>query len=152
MHVSRKAIAKYGLTPGCPGCREIIRRGHKPGRLGFNHNEICKMRIFQEMTKDPQYKTLVDKHGDMKQSGELDVVTEEMQRQQVKWLKQAITKIEQSINVMENNLGGLLNNVTMKEVMKELDVAEVYSPPRVVEMARKLGFKAGLEFGYYYHG
>lgn len=95
------------------------------------------------MTTDPQYRTLVDKHGSMKQSGEIDVVTEEVQQQHVKWLKQAITKIEQSIHTMKENLGNMINNVMMKNMINELDVAEVYSPPRVVEMARRMGIRAG---------
>ena len=40
-------------------------------------------------------------------------------------------------------MGGLLNSVMMAELKKTMDVAEVYSPPRGVEMARKPGFRAG---------
>ena len=63
LHVSRKAIAKFGTTHGCPGCDAIIRRGHIAGRLGYNHSNTCRQRIFNEMTRDPEYKSLVDKHG-----------------------------------------------------------------------------------------
>ena len=63
LHISRKAIGKYGTTLGCPACREIESRGHKQGRLGYHHSETCRKRVFNEMMKDPQYRVLVDKHG-----------------------------------------------------------------------------------------
>ena len=36
-----------------------------------------------------------------------------------------------------------MNNVMAKTMMKEMDVAEVYSPSRVVTMAKKMGLRAG---------
>ena len=33
LHISRKAITKYGVTTGCPGCNEIMRRGNRPGQI-----------------------------------------------------------------------------------------------------------------------
>ena len=74
LHVFRKAVNKYGMTNGCPACRDIERRGHTPGRLGYNHNQICRQRIFNEMTKDPEYRNLVDKHDGMKASASVDVI------------------------------------------------------------------------------
>ena len=38
--------------------------------------------------------------------------------------------------------------LTMKEmIVKEMDVAEVYGPPRIVEMAHKMGLRAGWGLG-----
>ena len=52
LHISRKAVNRYGLTKGYPACRGIDRRGHALGRLGYNHNQTCRQRIFNEMVKD----------------------------------------------------------------------------------------------------
>ena len=54
LHISKKAIAKYGVAPGCSACREIERRGHTAGRLGYNHNQTCRRRVFNEMSKEPR--------------------------------------------------------------------------------------------------
>ena len=70
LHISRKAVSRYGTTPGCPACTEIERRGHASGRLGYNHKETCRQRNLREMTKDPEYKSLVDKHGNRKSNGD----------------------------------------------------------------------------------
>ena len=54
LHISKKAVNRYGTPPGCPACNEIERRGHTAGRIGYNHNETCRRRIFNEMTKEIQ--------------------------------------------------------------------------------------------------
>ena len=40
-HISRTAIAKYGVTTGCPGCNELARRGSPPGKLNYRHSNEC---------------------------------------------------------------------------------------------------------------
>ena len=76
LHISQKAVVKYGTTPGCPACKQMERRGYAPGRLGYNHNETCRQRIFTKMATDPEYRTLVDKHGKMKVSAVSAMVNE----------------------------------------------------------------------------
>ena len=143
LHISKKVVGKYGATRGCPACREIQRRGQEAGRLGYNHSSACRQRIFNEMTRDPEYKPLVDKHGNMKTSDDKDLVALEQQIGQAKWAKRAINVIEQRMMAEGDNLGSMLNSVMMKMLGKEMDVAEVYSPPRVTAMAQKMGLRAG---------
>ena len=78
-HISQKAVNRYGTTFGCPACRELERRGHTSGRFGYNHNGTCRQRISEEMTKDPEHRSLVDKHGNMRSSEYGDVATVEKQ-------------------------------------------------------------------------
>ena len=73
LHVSRKAINKYGNTEGCPACNVINRRGHLGGRAGYNHNEICRQRVLQAMREDPEYRRLVYKHEPHQQAGEIGI-------------------------------------------------------------------------------
>ena len=75
LHISRKAVNKYGPTKGCPACREIEKRRAMLGRLGYNRNQKRRQRIFDEMVKHPQYKSLVDKHEKMKASVNVDLIT-----------------------------------------------------------------------------
>ena len=44
------------------------------------------------------------------------------------------------------SMRGHLNNINVgfvQAVMEEMDVAEVYSPPRIADMAKKMGLRAG---------
>ena len=63
LHISRKAIAKYGPIPGCPGCNEVARRGHLPGKFMYHHSEACRQRVINHMKSDPEYRRLLHKHG-----------------------------------------------------------------------------------------
>ena len=41
LHISRKAITKYGTTIGCPGCGELAGRGQQSGKINYNHSGEC---------------------------------------------------------------------------------------------------------------
>ena len=66
LHVSKKAIAKFGATEGCPGCDAIIRRGHTVGRFGHNHSKGCRARIMEAMIDDPEYQHVIKKNRESK--------------------------------------------------------------------------------------
>ena len=42
LHVSRKAIARYGTTDGCAACTALKRLGHAKGKLNYNHSAECR--------------------------------------------------------------------------------------------------------------
>ena len=56
-YIKARDIAKYGPTPGCPGCRYII--GEVSTQCG--HTKECKARIMDEMEKDKDDKHRVRK-------------------------------------------------------------------------------------------
>ena len=66
-------------------------------------------------------------------------------------LKKTIARIQEKIrqeknNVttqMENNLGSQINIKMLSMLTEQMEVAEVYSPPRVVEMANRMGMRGG---------
>ena len=96
MHVSRKAIAKYGQTEGCPACDAIGRREHVPGKLGYNHNDTCRRRIMNEMMDDPEYRRLMQKHVGDVEPEELEMISEEQKQAYISNLKKAIMTIEKN--------------------------------------------------------
>ena len=57
------------------------------------------------------------------------------------------TKIRQEKNKMkmqvENNLGSQFNFMMLDMLTEQMQVAEVYSPPRVAEMANQMGMRGG---------
>ena len=141
MHASRKAIAKYGQTVGCPGCDAIGRRGHLPGKVGYNHNSTCRKRIMKEMADDLEYRQLMQKHSGGKDAGEMDMISEEQRQSGMTHVRRAIAAIE--MRQRNEALGSCMNITMMKMFLNNMDVAEVYSPPRVAAMARKMGLRAG---------
>ena len=98
------------------------------------------------MAKDPEYRTLVGKHGNMQSSGDGDVATVEKQQCQATWARRVVNLIDFRMRVNGKGLGSMLNNVMAKTMMREMDVAEVCSPPRVVAMAKAMGLRAGWSF------
>ena len=71
------------------------------------------------------------------------MATVEQHRCQAKWARHAINVIERRMQINDDGLGAMLNNIMAKSMMEEMDVVEVYSPPRVVAMAKRMGLRAG---------
>ena len=46
-------------------------------------------------------------------------------------------------NCKENNLGTQLHKTMLSTVINNMQVVEVYSPPRVVKMANEMGLRGG---------
>ena len=106
------------------------------------------------MKVDPYYKSLVDKHGNRKGGDGIDlmeehesnpeVISEEQVQEAIAHVKKAILVIQgrmraekiklEQVNRMTNLEAQL--NVTMTKMLRDrMEVAEVYSPPRVAAMA-----------------
>ena len=127
LHFPKQAANTSGITTKCFACEEVERRGNLSRRLGY-HRGTCKGSIFNEMAGYRHYTVLVNKHGNTKPNGDMDLITDEQQRQQTRWAKQAINMIEQKVKVERNNVGSSTNNAMMKIMLKEIDAAEVYNP------------------------
>ena len=68
LHISRKAVLKYGFIEGCPACKPIAKQNITTGRVGQHHSSACRARIIEMMKEDPEYQRLVRKHE--KQQGD----------------------------------------------------------------------------------
>ena len=52
LHISRKAIIRYGPIIGCPGCNGLARRGPKQqGKINHHHSDECRTRIVEYMER-----------------------------------------------------------------------------------------------------
>lgn len=138
-HASRKAIDRYGPTAGCPVCTSIIRKWITIGRVGVHHNDTCRERVANEMKKDSHYRKLMQKH-----QGNISTVqgqnTLEEQRCHIRKVSHPI---QQELKKIINNITDQLGQAMMRRMVASMDVAEFYSPPRMAEMAAKMGFRAG---------
>ena len=93
-HISRKAIAKYGLTPGCPGCNELARRGQLPGKLLYHHSETCRQRVINHMKEDPEYRRLLHKHGYTMEVSVVEVMDQSQMKEKQKQVLRALDQIQ----------------------------------------------------------
>lgn len=140
-----------------PGLFGFVRQGHlltKTGRLGYNHNDACRTRVMQLMTEDLDYRQLIQKHQQGRDQGELssvevqttniDVMSTEYVEERRGQIKKAIQHIEQHVKQEgRTNVETQLNQTMARMLVANIDVAEVYSPPKVAQMAREMGLKGG---------
>ena len=143
LHVSRKAMAKYGPTDGCAACIAISLRGHLPGKLGHNHNDECRQRILKEMEGDPQYRELLKKHKHGEEPQEIEAVYEGRVQELQGHLRKAIKWVERQVQGKCGTLQNQFDKTMMSLLINNIEVAEIYSLPRITKMARSMGFRAG---------
>ena len=143
LHVSRKAISRYGPTDGCAACTAISLRGHLPGKLGHNHSDDCRKRIIEEMEKDQQHRELAHKHGQGNGAQDLEVMSENQTQELLGHLRKAIEWVDNKFRKVDNSITNQLNKTMMGMLIDEIQVVEVYSPSRVAKMASDMGLRAG---------
>ena len=141
LHVSRKAINKYGTTDGCPACRIIERRGHMTGRVGYNQSSACRERIKAEMQTDPVYRRLMHKHEPHHEAGHMETLTQAQVNERRHNVEKAVKAVERKTRNNPGGLGQQLTTTMFQNLLAKIEVAEVYSPPRVTDMARKMGLR-----------
>ena len=73
-----------------------------------------------------------------------DVINTEELEEMIGHVKKAIHQVKQKMK-QENHIGvgAQLDQTMLQMIIAGMDVAEVYSPPRVTTMAREMGLKAG---------
>ena len=143
IHISRKAIAKYGSIEGCPACNWLIKWGPRAGKLVYSHSTTCRKRIVQKMKEDPEYRRLVQKHNLDQEPGELEMITEAQVRERRHNIQKAILTIEDNMKQVPEGNGVRLTRTMLKSLLAKIEVAEIYSPPRVIAMAQKMGLRSG---------
>ena len=128
------------------------------GRVGINHNDKCRKRIIEAMKGGPQYRQLMQKHnhdvtmvqdssnnndndkGDREASSQNKQVKRDEQRGHA---RKVLHAVKQKMKQTTTNVCSQLDQTMMQLMIMGMDVAEVYSPPRVTEMASKMGLRAG---------
>lgn len=134
MHISRKAIDKYGATEGCPACASIARWGHLTGRFGYNHNEACRNRIKELTTDDPEYGELIQRHQQGSEGDEIsglvldrtsiNVISTEHHQERLGHVREAIQHVKGNANQEGKiGMGSQLDQVTVQTLISSMDVA-----------------------------
>lgn len=74
---------------------------------------------------------------------ELDVITEEQANEKLHQVRKATQHVRQQPEMKMDNIGSRLNGVMLAMLKSQMDVAEVYSLPRVAEIGRRMGLNGG---------
>ena len=144
LHISPKAIARCGTTPGCPGCNDVARRGQQSGKIMYHHSQAYRDRIIEHMKYDPEYRRLLEKHGFAMGINDMEGMTREQVQEKKHQIQRTIAEIEQRKRQLQWSAKRDQLNSTMRRILLErMDVAEIYNRPRIAEMAHKMGLRAG---------
>ena len=73
----------------------------------------------------------------------MEMLTEAQVRERRHNVLRAIAAIEKKIHETTYNLEQQLTHTMFKDLIAQMEVAEVYSPSRVTDMARQMGLRAG---------
>lgn len=144
--ITKDILEQHGITEGCKGCQASTR-----GFERREHSQACRNRFAESMEKTEKGRLALECEKErLAEQNDEEVETDEI--------------AESVANVMNNHCKLLCNAERLKEIFEKLyneniekgdygkvntprssqvDVAEVYSPPRVTAMAVKCGLKAG---------
>ena len=113
------------------------------GRIGYNHSTTCRERIRAEMQKDPEYRRLMHKHELHHEAGQIEILTEAQVNERRHNVQRAINVIEREARKGIKSVEQQLTHTMVTHLLAKIEVAEIYSPPRVTEMAQRMGLKSG---------
>ena len=125
IRVTSKDTDMYGCTPGCPAC-EFVLKNQKIGK-GVAHSKECRHRIRELIAQDEEEKERVARADRRK-------VKHSAQVGNVAKLKgpRHLTKLQKEMHMQ-----------MLQTVAEGMDVAEIYSPPRVAVRAEAWGLRGG---------
>ena len=148
LHIFRKAIIRYGSIVGFPGCNDLARRGPgQQGKINYHHSNECRARIIEHMKGDPEYRRLLEKHGYIIGMVLNEALTKVQVNEKKHQVQKAMAEIERKERqCMRGYKEGQLNCAMRQMMFENMEVAEIYSPPRITKRARRMGLRAGWSF------
>ena len=130
MRITPEMLQKYGYTEGCEGCR------YKRAKLADNraHSEKCRKRIMEKMDEDEDGRRKKRKYEE-RLNNKMAIVTEDASKKK----EDAEQKTEE--DAPEGEQEKVQEAISRVEKIKDegvmqVDVAELFSPPRVTDMAK----------------
>ena len=108
----------------------------------YSHSNTCRKRIVEQKQDDPEYRWLMKTHDLHQEFGDVEMLTKEQLNEKRHNVNRVINVIKQDLR--RKGLGNCerLIQTMFKIVIVKIEVAEVYNPPRVIAMAKRIGMKA----------
>ena len=95
------------------------------------------------MREDPEYRRLVHNHTPQQQAGEIEIIIEEQCAERKNKMSKTINAVERRQRLSKRGIGQQLTHTMFRNLLLNMEVAEIYSPPRVTFMAEQMGLRAG---------
>ena len=132
IRVTNKDTERFGCTPGCPAC-EHVRTNRKIPR-GVGHSSECRKRIRELIGMDEDAKERIDRADERKRRREEAVgnLAKESLRTPNAQTPKYLARLQKEMQLQMAKL-----------VAEDIDVSEIYSPPRVAQRAEVWGLKKG---------
>ena len=128
IRVTHRDLDKYGCTPGCPAC-EYVLKDQKIAR-GVAHPKECRKRIRDNIEIDEDTQERINRADARKKKHEKNV-------------SHVGVKSNSAIPRYRSKLEHEFNTRMLQMISEAIDVAEIYSPPRIAERAEKWGLEGG---------
>ena len=124
------------------------------GRIGYNHSDTCRARVKQSMANDPEYRSFMQQHQwDNNQADEfagpsngasIDIISIGYHNERVGHNRKTIHNMHQREKQgTQPGIETQFNQTMLHMLRANMEVAEFYSPARVIQMAREMGLRAG---------
>ena len=98
------------------------------------------------MKEDLEYRSLIHRYERHNQDNSLEMVTEGEVEETRGHARKAIHTIQQKMTRRHDDVSDQLDITMMKMFIGKIEMVEVYSPPRVTEVVRKMGIKVDWSF------
>ena len=146
MKITAEMLRKHGYTEGCEGCK-FKETGVKVGAR--THSERCRKRIMEAISQEEEGFERI------RRDQERMDWRKKAQEQESKGAEQEVMEVESEEELMEVDdeekvkmlykVIGRIEEEQVRQLIKEQspDLAEMYSPPRVVKEAAKYNLMAG---------
>ena len=132
IRVTHKDVAKHGRTPGCKACDCIADNRKIPS--GLSHSAVCRKRIRESIQADEDTQERISRADKRKTRSETSAI------------ESFIGKSRGVKNESPAHIGKLEKELGMQMLIlmgTEMDVSDIYSPPRVAVKAAEMGLRAG---------
>ena len=94
------------------------------------------------MLDDPRYRGLMERHGFAGGEQSIELVTESRREETSGHIRKATQHVNYMMEKKPSKLEDKLDKTMRELLIANVQVAEVYSPPRVTRMAEQLGLNA----------
>ena len=149
MRITQEHLEEYGYTEGCDGCR-FKRAGLSGGRA---HSERCRKRIMAELEKTDVGRKARERE-DQRIGSRVETLLQEDRRKEVPAeegskdvdMAAAETEVDEEVKrLVDEAIKAIEEETAVAEAIRlmSVEVMEMYSPPRVTAMGRKMGLEVG---------
>ena len=155
MYITKATVEKYGKTPGCPGCvaMEIGKYGGRrrleedQRRVARRTDMVLNKAIEKELHKNPGIRKEVEECTDQRQKGSSSsssssALTPPQTTMPTEDVEMSVRHDKRKNDDKSDEPSDKKHRADMMNLETTVDVAEVFSPPRITAVAQRIGLRS----------